>query len=100
MLWEVNLSLPQLSDAQRHCRMTPFSRSTHYLPFSKVSGIQWIPIEATSVLPVGAQPAGTVSESFKRTRFGQLTPRWQDFAESWNRGRGLTEEDKKNIEKW
>ncbi|KAI0254349.1 hypothetical protein BJV78DRAFT_71161 [Lactifluus subvellereus] len=40
-----------------------------------VSGIQWIPAEATSIIPTGAQPANS------------------DFMSSWNRG-GLSRDDK------
>ncbi|KAG6335044.1 hypothetical protein ID866_4046 [Astraeus odoratus] len=41
--------------------------ASYQTPQGVVHGIQWIPAEATSVLPVGAQPAGA------------------DFAASWNR---------------
>ncbi|KAE9405987.1 hypothetical protein BT96DRAFT_294677 [Gymnopus androsaceus JB14] len=46
-----------------------------------VSGIQWVPAEATQMLPAGAQPASV------------------DFAEAWNRG-NLSKEDQKNLRDW
>ncbi|KAI0068966.1 hypothetical protein BV25DRAFT_68519 [Artomyces pyxidatus] len=45
-----------------------------------VSGIQWIPAEATSVIPTGAQPAGA------------------DFAASWNRGNN--NRDERALKDW
>ncbi|KAG1753750.1 uncharacterized protein EDB91DRAFT_1234153 [Suillus paluster] len=58
-----------------------------YHPFSYqtaqgvVHGIQWVPAEATQILPAGAQPANA------------------EFAASWNRS-GLSREDERDLEKW
>ncbi|KAL0580782.1 hypothetical protein V5O48_001247 [Marasmius crinis-equi] len=51
------------------------------LAIGVVSGIQWVPAEATQILPPGAQPAST------------------DFAEAWHRG-NLTKEDKHALKDW
>lgn len=59
-------------------RAVPASYQT---PNGIVSGIQWVPAEATQVLPAGAQPANA------------------DFAASWNRGH-LTREDEKSLKQW
>ncbi|KAF8897239.1 hypothetical protein BD779DRAFT_1489779 [Infundibulicybe gibba] len=56
----------------------PFNYQT---PNGIVSGIQWVPAEATQILPAGAQPANS------------------DFAASWNRG-GLSRDDQKTIKDW
>ncbi|OAX39158.1 hypothetical protein K503DRAFT_865628 [Rhizopogon vinicolor AM-OR11-026] len=46
-----------------------------------VHGIQWVPAEATQILPAGAQPATA------------------EFAASWNRGQ-LSRDEQKALEKW
>ncbi|KII95882.1 hypothetical protein PLICRDRAFT_170481 [Plicaturopsis crispa FD-325 SS-3] len=46
-----------------------------------VTGIQWVPAEATTILPPGAQPANA------------------EFAASWNRGY-LSREDEKALKDW
>ncbi|KAH7888011.1 hypothetical protein F5I97DRAFT_1805410 [Phlebopus sp. FC_14] len=56
----------------------PFSYQT---PQGVVHGIQWVPAEATQILPPGAQPANA------------------EFAASWNRGH-LSREDERALEKW
>ncbi|KAH7931283.1 hypothetical protein BV22DRAFT_998529 [Leucogyrophana mollusca] len=56
----------------------PFSYQT---PQGVVHGIQWVPAEATQILPQGAQPANA------------------EFAASWNRG-NLSRDDEKALEKW
>ncbi|TFK74398.1 hypothetical protein BDN72DRAFT_51972 [Pluteus cervinus] len=55
--------------------------ASYQTPSGLVTGIQWIPAEATQVLPVGATPANS------------------EFAASWNRGT-LSKEDQKALEKW
>ncbi|KAK7060259.1 hypothetical protein VNI00_001024 [Paramarasmius palmivorus] len=55
--------------------------ASYQTPSGIVSGIQWVPAEATQILPAGAQPAST------------------DFAEAWNRG-NLTREDKAALKEW
>ncbi|KIJ70483.1 hypothetical protein HYDPIDRAFT_122358 [Hydnomerulius pinastri MD-312] len=59
-------------------RAVPASYQT---PQGVVHGIQWVPAEATQILPPGAQPANA------------------DFAASWNRG-NLTRDDERALEKW
>ncbi|KAG8218827.1 hypothetical protein J3R82DRAFT_4505 [Butyriboletus roseoflavus] len=56
----------------------PFSYQT---PQGVVHGIQWVPAEATQILPAGATPANA------------------EFAASWNRGY-LSRDDEKALEKW
>ncbi|KAG7097259.1 hypothetical protein E1B28_004625 [Marasmius oreades] len=55
--------------------------ASYQTPSGVVSGIQWVPAEATQILPAGAQPAST------------------DFAEAWNRG-NLSKEDKNALKEW
>ncbi|KAI3596792.1 hypothetical protein WG66_016389 [Moniliophthora roreri] len=55
--------------------------ASYQTPSGIVSGIQWVPAEATQILPAGAQPAST------------------DFEEAWNRG-NLTREDKAALKEW
>ncbi|KAK1228891.1 hypothetical protein PQX77_008049 [Marasmius sp. AFHP31] len=55
--------------------------ASYQTPTGVVSGIQWVPAEATQILPPGAQPAST------------------DFAEAWNRG-NLSKEDKHALKDW
>ncbi|KAL4075752.1 hypothetical protein V8B97DRAFT_1913857 [Scleroderma yunnanense] len=50
-------------------------------PQGVIQGIQWIPAEATSILPAGAQPANA------------------EFVASWNRGYP-TREDERSLDKW
>ena len=47
-----------------------------------VSGIQWVPAEATSVLPSGAQPAN------------------DDFVSSWTRTGRLNAEEERSVKEW
>ncbi|EGO01643.1 hypothetical protein SERLA73DRAFT_166188 [Serpula lacrymans var. lacrymans S7.3] len=56
----------------------PFRYDT---PQGIVHGIQWVPAEATQILPSGAQPANA------------------EFAASWNRGM-LSRDDEKALHKW
>ncbi|KAF9247121.1 hypothetical protein BU15DRAFT_38971 [Melanogaster broomeanus] len=56
----------------------PFNYQT---PQGVVHGIQWVPAEATQILPAGAMPANA------------------EFAASWNR-LPLTKEDEKDLDKW
>ncbi|KAG2051362.1 hypothetical protein BDR06DRAFT_983633 [Suillus hirtellus] len=56
----------------------PFSYQT---PQGVVHGIQWVPAEATQILPTGAQPANA------------------EFAASFNRGQ-LSREEERELEKW
>ncbi|KAF9263648.1 hypothetical protein L218DRAFT_1077171 [Marasmius fiardii PR-910] len=55
--------------------------ASYQTPSGIVSGIQWVPAEATQILPPGAQPAST------------------DFAEAWNQG-NLSKEDKSALKEW
>lgn len=50
-------------------------------PQGVVQGIQWVPAEATQILPAGAKPANA------------------EFAASWNRG-NLTRDDERALDKW
>ncbi|KAJ3776647.1 hypothetical protein FB446DRAFT_274534 [Lentinula raphanica] len=55
--------------------------ATYQTPTGIVSGIQWVPAEATQILPAGAQPAST------------------EFAQAWSRG-NLSKEDQKALKDW
>lgn len=59
-------------------RAVPASYQT---PQGVVHGIQWVPAEATQILPTGAQPANA------------------EFAASFNRGQ-LSREEERELEKW
>ncbi|KAF9468882.1 hypothetical protein BDZ94DRAFT_549085 [Collybia nuda] len=55
--------------------------ASYQTPNGVVSGIQWVPAEATQTLPAGAQPANA------------------DFAASWNRGH-LSRDDASALNEW
>ncbi|KIK65572.1 hypothetical protein GYMLUDRAFT_39049 [Collybiopsis luxurians FD-317 M1] len=55
--------------------------ASYQTPTGVVTGIQWVPAEATHILPNGAQPASV------------------DFAEAWSRG-NLSKEDQRNLRDW
>ncbi|KAJ3743349.1 hypothetical protein DFH05DRAFT_1200113 [Lentinula detonsa] len=55
--------------------------ASYQTPTGIVSGIQWVPAEATQILPAGAQPAST------------------EFAQAWSRG-NLSKEDQKALKEW
>ncbi|KAF8268269.1 hypothetical protein EI94DRAFT_1197862 [Lactarius quietus] len=67
-----------------------------------VSGIQWIPAEATSVIPAGAQPAAPVCRTTlcpaisDKEEINQSIN--QDFMSSWNRGN--SNKDDKALREW
>ncbi|KAJ4472197.1 hypothetical protein J3R30DRAFT_3298924 [Lentinula aciculospora] len=55
--------------------------ASYQTPTGVVTGIQWVPAEATQILPAGAQPAST------------------EFAQAWSRG-NLSKEDQKALREW
>ncbi|KAJ3904873.1 hypothetical protein F5879DRAFT_31063 [Lentinula edodes] len=55
--------------------------ASYQTPTGIVTGIQWVPAEATQILPAGAQPAST------------------EFAQAWSRG-NLSKEDQKALREW
>ncbi|KAH8830644.1 hypothetical protein DL96DRAFT_1593797 [Flagelloscypha sp. PMI_526] len=58
-------------------------QASYQTPNGIVHGIQWVPIEATNVVPTGAQPASA------------------DFAAMWQRGNpNMTPQDEQNIKDW
>jgi len=61
----------------------PFKAVTasYQTPQGVVHGIQWVPAEATQILPAGAMPANA------------------EFAASWNRGQ-LSRDEEKQIKQW
>ncbi|THH12911.1 hypothetical protein EW146_g7248 [Bondarzewia mesenterica] len=65
-------------DQSRSCK--PLSSFSYQTANGVVSGIQWIPAEATSAMPTGAQPASA------------------EFTASWNRG--YSREGEKAMKEW
>jgi hypothetical protein len=66
-----------------------------------VHGIQWVPAEATQILPTGAQPANAVGPQIARVLPMTSSTEFvnQDFAASFNRGQ-LSREEEKELDKW
>jgi hypothetical protein len=69
---------------------------SYQTPTGIVSGIQWVPAEATHVLPQGAQPASAVSVAPTFGVYLELISS-QEFSGSWNRGY-LGKDDK--LKEW
>ncbi|KAF9076489.1 hypothetical protein BDP27DRAFT_1414361 [Rhodocollybia butyracea] len=55
--------------------------ASYQTPTGIVTGIQWVPAEATATVPANAEPASV------------------DFAEAWSRG-NFSKEDQKNLRDW
>lgn len=65
-----------------------------------VHGIQWVPAEATQILPTGAQPANAVRPQIARVLPMTSTEFMnQEFAASFNRGQ-LSREEERELDKW
>ncbi len=73
-------------------------RCSYQTPTGIVSGIQWIPAEATEILPAGAQPATEVRLvlSMIHTDVDQQP---QEFAASWQRGY-LSKDEQRSLKDW
>lgn len=77
---------------------------SYQTPSGVVTGIQWVPAEATQILPAGAQPANAVSVESSLTPLtsflteSHLSPN-KEFAASWNRGY-LSRDDQKALKEW
>ena len=97
---QVDLSLARLPDCIIHICV----HSSYQTNNGIVSGIQWIPAEATSVIPAGAQPATpvcrttlcpSISISDKEEINQSIN---QEFVSSWNRG--SSNRDEKALKEW
>lgn len=109
VLFEITEQYP-LGEPLRYCAYTIvllISRSlgdpsgSYQTPSGVVTGIQWVPAEATHLLPTGAQPANAVGVVIVQLKiYADRTDLvLKDFAASWNRGH-LTREDEKALKHW